>query len=954
MQIIKLLLFVVFLFSASIIKAQQPAYFIFGEDQFRGVHVYDVIQDRDLNYWFATNEGIFLYDHIEFQRVDCERSKSNSVYNFVMDSQGVIYCHNLNNQIFQIKDKRCKVFYELTDVESGSDVSLAISDERQLLVASKWIVVISPEGNVVQRKENKRHYIGPPLKYANKILYHLSSSDTLLVYSKGQFEYKRMNWDDEVGGDVQVLKFLKFNDGYLALDYKTKKVYHFDPRSLTFKTVNEDNSFSRSESVRMYETTVGVWIAGTLPGVLWKKQSAKYSNTVFYEDYFVSDVFEDTEGNILISTFDKGILVIPDLKIPDVIHPFKEDPVTTLHSNGNNGLLLGTSKGLLLNYHNDLLIAVNENGKRPIEVIGGSIKSEWNIIDNGRIRAINKSNGKVIDLVEASLKDIVCISESVCFLGTNRGLLKVELSNDGNFKVEVIKEIDQRVHFMEYDPVQQILYLSTANGVISRNNKGHIKSVKYKNEDLFPNDFCFHKGTLYICSKENGLLAYENGKFSDPIQTVVNGQKQTLKKIIFYRETIIAQGSNGFFQFDCKGNLLKSLHTIYGLSSKRVIDFTFHEGQLWVSHSGGVQKIDLNYKPNNRFGPVIRIDRIYVNGKEIDLHKKNHFSSNERKIQFYFSSPSLKNRETIRYHYRLLGNDSTWYVSENGANQVKYNALSSGEYIFQVRTENQGVFSRIESFEFKIAAPLYLRWWFIALTFIVFVGLVFMIYRRQLAVQQRKSDQINELHASKLTAIQSQMNPHFIFNSLNSIQDLILKGDVEHSYSYITTFSNLVRRTLNYSEKDFIDFEQEVKLLDLYLSLEKLRFKKDFYFTMDFEGVEDVMIPPLLVQPFIENALVHGLLHKEGEKRLKISFHLDDYLICTIEDNGIGRKASREIKQRQRLDHESFSSEAIRKRFDILSKVFEGEFGYEFVDLFDDGKPAGTKVIMKIPLKHKF
>jgi Putative regulator of cell autolysis len=198
------------------------------------------------------------------------------------------------------------------------------------------------------------------------------------------------------------------------------------------------------------------------------------------------------------------------------------------------------------------------------------------------------------------------------------------------------------------------------------------------------------------------------------------------------------------------------------------------------------------------------------------------------------------------------------------------------------------------------------------------------------------------------------MNPHFIFNSLNSIQDLVLKGDVENSYSYITTFSNLMRRTLSYSDKDFIEFGQEIKLLEIYLSLESLRYKSDFSYKINTNGMDDVMLPPLLIQPFIENALIHGLLHKEGEKKLSISFELKDTLICTIEDNGIGRQQSKLIKERQRKEHESFSGKAIRKRFDILSSVFQGQFGYTYRDLYEGDQASGTQVILTIPIKHKF
>lgn len=243
---------------------------------------------------------------------------------------------------------------------------------------------------------------------------------------------------------------------------------------------------------------------------------------------------------------------------------------------------------------------------------------------------------------------------------------------------------------------------------------------------------------------------------------------------------------------------------------------------------------------------------------------------------------------------------------------------------------------------------------------------VFILYRqRQLKQAQaitkmeleetRKRLEIEKQYrASELKAIRSQMNPHFIFNALNSIQDLVLKGNIENSYSYITMFSNLVRQTLTYSENEFIEFEQEIKLLELYLSLEKLRFKKDFHFEIVTNDIDDIMLPPFLIQPFLENSLVHGLLHKEGEKKLKITFELHEDLICTIEDNGVGRERAKAIQERQRKTHDSFSTKAIQKRFEILSNVFNGNFGYTYQDVYENEQAAGTRIVLVIPVKHQF
>ena len=164
----------------------------------------------------------------------------------------------------------------------------------------------------------------------------------------------------------------------------------------------------------------------------------------------------------------------------------------------------------------------------------------------------------------------------------------------------------------------------------------------------------------------------------------------------------------------------------------------------------------------------------------------------------------------------------------------------------------------------------------------------------------------------------------------------------------------MVRKTLSYSQNDFIDFEKEIQLLELYLSLEKLRFKKDFVYTINTFNISDIEIPPMIIQPFIENAIVHGLLHKAGEKKLTINFELKETLICIIEDNGVGRKKAKAIKDRQRSDYDSFSVKATRKRFDILSSLYPGQFGVIYEDVVVDGIESGTKVKLSLPIKLKF
>ena len=183
----------------------------------------------------------------------------------------------------------------------------------------------------------------------------------------------------------------------------------------------------------------------------------------------------------------------------------------------------------------------------------------------------------------------------------------------------------------------------------------------------------------------------------------------------------------------------------------------------------------------------------------------------------------------------------------------------------------------------------------------------------------------------------------------------MLKEKTEDSYNQITKFGSLIRATLDYSEKEYIDFEDELKLLETYLSMEKLRFKENFFYIIDKGDVQNIRIPPMLIQPFLENALLHGLLHKEGNKKLSIKFGIEEkVLICLIKDNGIGRKTAQVIRERQQQKHESFAINAIKRRLEILSQQTNTELGIDYTDLTDKNEDSGTLVKLRIPYIRNF
>lgn len=947
-----LVILFVFTYEASC-GVNQPAYFVIGADQFKGIQIYDVIQDDQQHYWIATNKGLYVYDYYDFRKVNCAAAKSEEYFGFVKSPEGTIYCHNLNGQIFVIKEGNINLFYELKKEEKRPDLWLTMAADGKLLVHGGTLLSFDQQGEIERCKLTHRYVVKPFLTHSGTVVAHLSNTDSVIIYTNGVFSKEQVKIE---GGKSENAAFTFFNmsDQTYAVDLTTLKVFEFNEKDFKLSLSSSPSTcFSEGHTSRIYQDGQMIWVAGTLPGVYYQS-SLDEPEDVWYKERFISDVYRDEEGNLLLSTFNHGIIVIPDLNRSDVIDAFKEDPIVTVFHN-KHGLLMGSSLGKIYLYADDQLRLLSDAGTRPINGVYGDPLSDWIIFDDGVIKLMNLNTGEIRKVKSFSLKDVVVIDSTHFILGTNIGLMNWDgyeisyCSDEQNVNLP-----DVRIYSVAHYKKGKEVYIASSEGLISWNLKGESQQITYEELPLFASYVTAYKDRFYVIKPGVGILVYKDRMLEQVVKPKLSSEVLEIDKLVVRDEFMIASTPLGLYQLNKNGEVMKSYHAHFGFSAEHIIDFTLDDQDIWVSHAGGVQLIrSEDYKL--REIPEVEFDRIAVNDEEINFETLSALTHNQNKIGFTVAVKTLRDQELIRYYYRLEGYDNEWHTAQFKDHKINYSALAPGEYTFVIKPEFEGEFGEEIKYAFIIAKPYYLSWWFVLMAATFFVLIVLLIYKRQLSVQRRKSRQLNELNASRLTAIQSQMNPHFIFNSLNSIQDLVLKGDVENSYTYITTFSDLVRRTLDYSEKDLIDFEKEVKLLEIYLSLEKLRFKKDFTYTIETKGVEDIAIPPLLIQPFVENALIHGLLHKEGAKTLNISFELaESSLICTIEDNGIGRKQSQEIRKRQRSDHESFSGKAIKKRFEILSEVYKGIFHAKYIDLTADGQVTGTRVVLYIPYRQKY
>jgi len=283
-------------------------------------------------------------------------------------------------------------------------------------------------------------------------------------------------------------------------------------------------------------------------------------------------------------------------------------------------------------------------------------------------------------------------------------------------------------------------------------------------------------------------------------------------------------------------------------------------------------------------------------------------------------------------------------------------SLTAYVYIIKTYTDKLALFFVGGSFIFLTGAILALifrdiHFMMYGAAIEVFIFSLAMGYRIKKIENEKKLIE-NEMTKIELTALRAQMNPHFIFNSLNSIRAYVISNEIKKASDYITKFSRLIRLILYYSANERITLREEIEALQLYVQLEELRFRENFGFEVNMDeelDMKTIVVPPLIIQPYVENAIRHGLTPKDGNKKLWLSIERENgNIIFRIKDNGVGRQFNKSHSENAE-EHKSIAMELTKKRIDLAGKLYSTEENIIINDLVENGVPTGTEVILKFP-----
>ncbi|MFT5819192.1 MAG: hypothetical protein ACI8ZM_000415 [Crocinitomix sp.] len=963
-KLYSILIFLIVTSRCLVTYGQEPTSFVIGEKDLINTDVYSICQTDDELLYIGTNNGLFVYKHGQFQQIPgAKEQQGNSLFDLKLDNKGDLFCGNLGGQIFKLTDGQLELFYAFGSDKANLNLMYAFDSNNHLIVVTSigCLDVFEGEKKVLLKPERGIFSLNKLLD--GRIIIETDSPDSIIYVKDGILNsiiVARRNLKEEYSPYTNRTQSLGNN---LFSIYGSGRIECLDSKNLNCAIPE-----IRNERYFQFDKNV-IWAldhANGLRKISLDEKKAISSSNKYYAHQFISSITQGKNGTLFLGTFGKGIIVVPNESIQRHIIERTDMNIKGIAVNKNNDVFLSTRDGRVLLYNQkttliESLPGVSMDHVFYLEGIDFGINKAYpSIVYDGR-----PWNGSNFPL--GSVKDVCQVDDSSALIVTSIGVYKIGEVMEGEAWEQMdspylnrLSALKERCKSVTYDTQNELLFVATTYGLNKVTSSNHKDQILYNNESILCNDLLFHNNQLWCATLKYGILIFENGILSKKIDELSGLGDNAVSKIEIQKDRLFVSHKNGFQILDLKSNKWTTLGTAEGIINGSVHDFALSQDKLWLLSNGQPLSLNLNDLPRKKPDFSIHLDSIVVSNERIDTAVKT-FSYSQNQFSFYTDFRGIEYESEAMLHYKLNGFDADWNTTASTAALIEYKYLPPGDYTFEIKTHYRDLDSKMHSYSFQITPPYWQRLWFYLIIGTLLVLLLISLYRYQIhRIDKKNKEKLEkqkiqtDLFESELKALRSQMNPHFIFNSLNSIQDLILQQDTNSAYDYIVLFADLVRRTLNYSNKGFIAIEKELEFLEVYLSLEKLRFGEDFNYEISYKGSKEVNVPSLIAQPFIENALVHGLLHQSGQKKLTIEFNYSDKLTCTITDNGVGRKRAKEIQERRGNHHESFALDAIEKRLSILGEQHSEEVGYRVFDLYEGDSPSGTKVVITMPYQDQF
>lgn len=946
---------IVFFFFVFISTGQNAKNFTIS-DGLPGNSIKCLYKDSNGFMWIATETGLCTYDGSEFKIIGSEKGlKYNLIWAITEDDKKNIWLSVFGNGIAKYDGKKFIYFSTKDGLINNSVRTMYFSKEYQCMVfgTEEGLSIFNGKKfknfNLKAKNRDNKFQVNFISSYQNDIVFNVSYENIYkLKIDKNQIDKSTITKIKNPNN--QNYSGLIHEDNY----YGRNLFGQFEIQNL--KT-NQIVNFGKCSNI--WDLTVGnknciyvaSWDGNSPNGAILSFENGELTDLSKNLNLPTSqfwDLFYDKQANQLwAGSVDQGVFVIDlDKKIQDIkinYGIFKPE-INALYLDEMQNLWIGG---------NNFLLKKDKNNKTKI-------LSSTDIINFIQKKTTPKNNFefKKTNLIVENQKTVVFKTIKGDNFGntwalTNFGLLCF------NQNLDIISHVIKHETTGAFDFISQNkLFLShafTDSYIVCLNNLNASSIIHYKEKNirLDATRIVKSKNKLWIASRSKGLFFYQKDKLisindlggfiENNVTDIIEDKNQNLiigtvngkvyfskwknqklihskilnpdKDIIGNTIFFIRKYEDYFFIGTNKGiNIIKNYKLYKFINQGENLPQTTYTDasidtynkKLLVSTYKGIISLDLAniLKPEKLNSPII-VNQIKVNGDVVSNSNQLTLNHNENTIEIQFGSNNIYSSKKNYYKYKIVGLTNKW-SDLSSQNSLKLFNLKSGKYILIVEGKNIGTNETFEPLTFKITVlpPFWETWWFVGLIVTFFIVVLIIYIRVKIKQIKNKAKLDKRIAETKLQALQSQMNPHFVFNAMNSIQNFVIDNQTDEALKYIGEFSKLIRQTLDFSSKKYVYLNEEIEYLRRYIELENLRKKIKVDVKIKFDesiNTYEFEISPMLIQPILENVFIHAFDSKTKNPKLEIEFiMMDNKIFCVVNDNGKGfvnsNKSSKGLK----------------------------------------------------------
>lgn len=919
--------------------------------------VYDLHKDKQGFVWLATDLGLYRYDGYEYKPYRKPNMRNLAGSHIQEDENGTIWYATFDGELFFTSHDSLQEF----------TLSYKTNPNPAFVVVEDIHYMLNNIGNVEYTKiSTKKHFKTVSLpNYSNG--YSTVCNNKIIINGHQDF------YEIDMHGNVSTYSCL----------YQNTKTHLFCSNGKTVITIEEDEQ-SKYVIAHHGKTKSLVW---KFPATLQINKLLIDHNDLFvlskegayiislsdrkilshlFPDESISDRMMDPEGNEWYSSNFNGLHVVLKKELfKQYALPQKANKIKVI----NNQIFLFSATGVVFVFdtvHHSFQTVFEDKSKGSLYDIIPIEPYNYNIgIYNSIVTSSFRYKNQYYLVFKNGIKQVATIKDQ--FIATaltgSSNISKIknvntewdnayrqyfQFTSNGYDKADF--DVGYRVYSVVYDSLFNTIFYATNNGLlcVSPTQRSYIN---FQNKPVYAAKLASYNGTIYIKLHTGELYEYNIAKKTHKLSSL-----NSLATITFIKQqdsALFVVANHKVVHYSLT-NHHATIITTPNNSSFAIDDIAMLKDNYYLLANNLLSEIPQGLNTQEEIVPFI-LHGVKTNKRSYSAYRSLSLSPSEHEINIHFSLLNYFSAPAEVY-YKI--NNTTWKKVNDGTQEILLAALDYGQYTVSFMVNGKLM---KEMVTFSIAKPFYIQWWFLCVSsFSVFLAIYFY-YKRRLAQQKSESALLLEkanlekdLRQSMLSSIKSQMNPHFLFNALNTIQSYIIDEDKENASDYLSKFSKLTRKILNNSDLEYISLAEELESLQLYTELEKMRFE-DIHSTLIIAQTinpSEILIPSMIIQPYVENAIKHGLLHKQGDKNVLIEI-IDKatQIEIIVEDNGIGRRCSEAINAGKKNHHISFAANANLKRVALLANE-KNKVGIHYIDKTDnEGNDIGTKVIITLPKK---